>query len=180
MIEEQIQEVNGGAIDDRVLELIDTENILPFVGGTIVNNSKKRDSELMNMLIACERYVLKQRELGQELSKGFFRLAQSRRNRGSHVYSVDDVRFEIEPELCLHDAGEFGQVLGHYESEIEPLELSGDCLGSIYLLSAMPPPPLRTAQMHFRKTLELSAELAREIEAIQRAIETCMFSELDE
>ena len=118
MIEQQIliEEVNANEINDALQLIVDRENIFPSNTGDTIINSSKRDKELMNILLSCERYVLKQRELDQELSSGFYRLAQSRRNRGSHVYSVDDVRFEIEPELCLHADGENGQVLGNYES----------------------------------------------------------------
>ena len=87
MIEQQIliEEVNTNEINDVLQLIVDRENIFPSNTGDTIINSSKRDKELMNILLSCERYVLKQRELDQELSSGFYRLAQSRRNRGSHI-----------------------------------------------------------------------------------------------
>ena len=155
---------------------INSNELHSTVSGSRIINRSTRDIELINMLVACEGYILKQRELDQELSNGFYRLTQSRRNRGSHVYGVEDIRFDIEPELCLH---EDDQALGPYKLGEEVPASREDRADSIYLLSAMPPPPLRTAQMHFRKTLQLSVDLAKEMKTIQRAIEVCLLDDPD-
>lgn len=132
------------------------------------NKSAVRSSneELMNILLATERYIELRPALCQELSNGFFRLSQSRSNRSARVNDTNDVRFDLDPTIFLDEDFSLNDSV---DLQIED-KASSIPTDSIYLISAMPPPSLRKAQKHFRESLFLLVQQSKEIQNIQKGI----------
>jgi hypothetical protein len=103
---------------------------------------------LLETLRASDEFAKVQELLSEALSVGHFRLAQAR--HGAQRVSVLDSRFEIDAavEVEVEDAG---TRLLRREVDVDPL----------LLVSALPSPHLRSAQIAFAKALDHAVSLAQ-------------------
>lgn len=103
------------------------------------------NADVLVVLEDCEAYVSAQARFAQKLSAGLFKLTQASKN-GSSYASVENCRLEIEPTLMV---------------EGDALVLSGESIEPLLMLSALPPPQLRQAQVDFTDALREAVVLSK-------------------
>eukprot|EP01039_Chlorochromonas_danica_P005419 gene5419-5961_t len=109
------------------------------------------DKQLIELIHKSEEYLKIHRELAKLLSDGCFAMTVARKS-GSRIASVDDLREDFDAQVLLVSSNESED---YSLSRVVKSDDDKDEAGHqpLLLISALPPPALKTAQKHFQNIL---------------------------
>jgi hypothetical protein len=127
----------------------------------------RNDEELLDLLDRCDRLVVLQNGIKEQMRGAFFGMTLSR-NNGAKV-SIDYLRADLEASATLGVVGATG---GHENTAIVPsaalfelFERKPDA-DPLLMMCGMPPPGLRKSQKHFISILKDAVEAANIVQSI--------------
>lgn len=113
--------------------------------------------------MTADSYVDLREALHEELSKGFYFLAQARMHRTSTVNKSDDIRFDIDATTYVHLSNDsLSTVHSLSKATVSESRDSAHASNPIYLISPLPPPQLRAAQRRFERCIDIVLSVTRE------------------
>jgi hypothetical protein len=131
--------------------------------------------KILKLLTLCDQYVELQTKLGEEMKKGYFQLALSRKSLPR--ISVENCQFDIDPSLILRfESFSLNTNESELSTEVEPesemiVKESGN-YDSAILFSGLPPKNLKLAQKNFIQAVHQAAKLAEVVGKISSSLKS--------
>jgi hypothetical protein len=129
----------------------------------------RNDEELLDLLDQCDRLVVLQNGIKEQMRGAFFGMTLSR-NNGARV-SIDYLRADLEASATLGAEGAAGSseatAIVPSPTLFELFERKPDA-DPLLMLCGMPPPGLRKSQKHFISILKDIVEAANIVQSIMR------------